>query len=80
MVRYLVENGADVRANDDYAIKQASKNGHLEVVRYLVENGADVRAENDCAVKWAFEYGHSKIVSYLVEKGAPKQYVEKLNF
>jgi len=35
-VKYLVERcGADVHAEDDYALRCASKKGHLEVVEYL---------------------------------------------
>ncbi len=41
MVKYLVENGADIHANNDYALECASENDHLSVVKYLVENGED---------------------------------------
>ena len=44
VVKYLVEKcGADVRSDNDLAVKMASGNGHLELVKYLVEKcGADV--------------------------------------
>ena len=29
---------------DDYALRWASENGHLEVVKYLVENKANIHA------------------------------------
>ena len=54
-VKYLVSQGADVRANDDYAVQWASENGHLETVKYLVSLGANVRANDDYAVRWASE-------------------------
>ena len=31
----------DITADDNYALKLASRNGHLEVVKYLVKKGAD---------------------------------------
>ena len=45
--------GADVRADNDYAVRKASKNGHLETVKYLVSQGVNVRADNDYAVRRA---------------------------
>ena len=35
VVKYLVENGANIHGRDDLAIRWASENGHLEVVKYL---------------------------------------------
>ena len=49
MVRFLVENGADVNARDEddqTALHEAAHKGHIDVVRFLVENGADVNARN----------------------------------
>ena len=36
-VKYLVEQGADIHAEYDFALKYARKNKHLEVVKYLEE-------------------------------------------
>ena len=48
MVRFLVENGADVndRSKDDLDAftSRPLGEGDIEVVRFLVENGADVNA------------------------------------
>ena len=35
VVKYLIENGADIHAEDDYALKYSAINGHLEIVKYL---------------------------------------------
>ena len=40
VVKYLVENGADVHACDGWALREASWNRHLEVVEYLKSKGA----------------------------------------
>jgi hypothetical protein len=69
VVKYLVENGADIHANNGYALKYASQHGYLEVVKFLVENGADIHVGNDCALRCA-SFGRLDIVKYLVEHGA----------
>ena len=70
VVKYLVDHGANVNADDDEALIWASKNGHLDVVEYLVDNGANVNAEDDYALRLASENGHTDIVKYLVDHGA----------
>ena len=65
MVKALVENGADIHADDDDALQWSAYYGHLSVVKYLVENGADVNAGNGFALQYATYYGHSDIVEYL---------------
>ncbi|PVU88970.1 hypothetical protein BB559_005283 [Furculomyces boomerangus] len=69
-VKYLVENGADIRTNNDVAFRSASLNGHLDVVKYLVDNGADIHANNDSALRLAAKYGYLDVVKYLVQSGA----------
>ncbi len=70
VVKYLVENGADVHAELDGALKTAARNGHLEVVEFLVENGANIHSTNDLALSLAAAGGHLDIVKYLGGKGA----------
>jgi hypothetical protein len=65
VIKELIEQGADVHADNDSALCWASYYGHLELVKYLVEQGADVHANNDEALRWASYYGHSGIVEYL---------------
>ena len=61
VVRYLVSQGADVKA-----VKLATISGHLEVVKYLVSQGAD----NEPVIPFASNYGHLEVVKYLVSQGA----------
>ena len=70
LVKYAIENGADIHYDVDGALSYASKNGHFDVVKWLVENGADVRAEYDLPVCWTSQEGHLEIVKYLIDKGA----------
>ena len=73
VVRYLCElpadRGVDLSAYDNYAIRSAAVNGHVNV--YLCELPADrgVRpgAHDNSAIRWAVQYGHVNVVRYLCE-------------
>ena len=67
---YFIKQGANIHAYNEYILRLAARNGHLEIVKYLVEQGADIHADNDCALQWAAQNDHLKIVKYLVEHGA----------
>jgi len=66
----LVEDGADIHADNDFVLRRAAYNGHLEVVKFLVEKGADIHAGNDFSLRLAARNGHLEVVKFLVEKGA----------
>ena len=40
----MEDNGADITAQDNYAVCWASNNGHLDVVKYLQESTVVKRA------------------------------------
>ena len=61
----LINEGADVHADNDYALMVASENGHIEVVKILLEHGADVHADNDSALRYASSNGHVDAVKLL---------------
>ena len=77
VVKYLVKEGADVRANHacaskwniENALNLSAGNGHLDVVKYLVEEGADIHSDNNCALQWSAENGHLAIVIFLAGIG-----------
>lgn len=64
-LKHCIENGADVRADDDYALRWASENGHYDIVKLLLENGANVHANDDAALRWASKKGHYNVVKLL---------------
>lgn len=68
IVEYLVKNGTDIHASDDYCVVIASKNGHLDVVEYLITNGADIFTTNHSIIG-ACENGHLDIVKCLIKHG-----------
>ena len=69
-VKYLVENKADIHAENNFYIRWASEYGHLDIVKYLVDNKADIHAENNYSVRLASYNGHLETVKYLVENNA----------
>ena len=66
-IEFLIKEGANVHAINDYALRWAVRNGHYEVVKLLLEYGADVHANNDYALRWAAEHGHYEVVKLLLE-------------
>ena len=70
MVKFLVEKGADINANDGLALFLAANIGNYDMVKYLVEKGADIHACNDSALCCAAENGSLDVLKFLVEKGA----------
>ena len=51
VVKAMLKCGANVRVDNDYALRWASYNGHYETVKVLLENGADVHVDNDESLK-----------------------------
>ena len=43
-VKKLVENGANIHFNNDYALRMAAGGGHTEIVSYLCDHGANITA------------------------------------
>jgi ankyrin repeat protein len=74
-VKFLVENGANIHADDNLALRHAAMNGHLDVVRFLVENGADIHTCDDWAIQWAAGEGYLGIVQFFIGNGAGISYL-----
>ena len=68
--KWLVENGSNIHACGDYALRYTSMQGYIEVVKWIVENGADIHACADEALRFASLNGHIEVVKYLIENDA----------
>ena len=75
ILQYLVENGADIKAQDTIhsraVLHFAAENGNLECVKYLAEHGADLLdkdAYGATALHYAAEKNHLDVIKYLVSK------------
>ena len=62
--------GADIHAQEDQALRLASRNGHVAVVECLLKAGADVHARQDYALRYASRRGHVAVVECLLKAGA----------
>ncbi|KAL8376138.1 hypothetical protein RB595_007312 [Gaeumannomyces hyphopodioides] len=75
-VKILLENGADVNAQDEEyggALIAASSAGHGEIVKVLLEKGATVEAKDEnglTPLSIAARSGHEAVVKLLLENGA----------
>lgn len=70
MVRFLLENNANVHAKNDSAIKYAAENNHVEVLNVLIHFNADIDANKGRALILASLKGRYEAVACLLENGA----------
>jgi ankyrin repeat protein len=70
LLKVLHSKGAKVHADNHYALRWSTENGHLDIVKNLVKQGAGDHADNDYALIWSAKKGNLDIVKYLVEQGA----------
>ena len=65
-----IEFKADIRANDDYALRVAAENGHDAVVEILLGHGANPQARENEALRHAIENNRFGMVRLLIQHGA----------
>ena len=66
--RLLKHPEVDPAAKDNYAIRWAAYNGHVEVVKLLLHDvRVDPSTENNLAIHWAAKRGHVKVVKLLLQ-------------
>lgn len=70
VTRYLIDNGANVHAADEYPLRYAIENGHESIVKYLIKKEANIHVQNGDVLIYAADHGLETIVRYLVENGA----------
>jgi hypothetical protein len=64
-VKYLVENGANINADDDYVLKLSSINNHSEIIQYfLFDCQTEVKQETK---DWLMENNQKEVLD-LIEK------------
>jgi len=69
-VKVVLAAGADVHADDDFALCLAGNYGHTETVRLLLASGAHARAREDYPLRWAAHDGHTELVKLLLASGS----------
>jgi ankyrin repeat protein len=63
-------NKYNIHINDDYALRMASRNGHIEAVKFLVKKGSKIHTQDDYALRWSSHNGHIEVIKFLVENDA----------
>jgi hypothetical protein len=69
-VKYLLDKGAYMHADNDEALQWACENGYAEIVKMLLDAGADVHTRGDYVLREASYIGHTETVKVLLDAGA----------
>lgn len=69
-IKWMIKNGADIHADDDWALISSAWGGNIEAVKLLLDNGANIHARKDEALRKAAFEDHFEVVKLLVEHGA----------
>ena len=69
IVKFLVENGADVHTWQEWPFTYSVEHGYLEMLQYFIEKGVDIHFKNEHALRWAARNGYLEMVKWLVEQG-----------
>jgi hypothetical protein len=51
ITKFLIQNGANIHARDDYAIRYSVEKNKYELFKYLLENDANIHAKDDYILK-----------------------------
>lgn len=70
IVKYLIEQEADIHANNDSSLLSAAYSGHLDIVKCLVEHGIDIHIHNNEALRWSRNGNCPDVVDYLISQEA----------
>jgi ankyrin repeat protein len=65
----LLDQGANVRTNEDWPLRHAATLGDERLVRLFLERGANPHAKDESALRWSAEAGHTEVVALILEYG-----------
>lgn len=65
IIMFMMKQGCDIIANDNWAIQLASSNGHLQIIKWLYTMGCDPTTDSNLTILLASKYGHLRIVKWL---------------
>jgi len=69
IIKYLIEDGADIHICNDFCVRYFSEKGFLNIVKYLLKLGSDICIKESYCLCFASKNGHLEVVKYLVENG-----------
>jgi len=68
LVEILLDQGADIHAASECALRRATDNGHTGTVALLLDRGADIHAVHDIALRSAVKNGDPETVGLLFSR------------
>lgn len=68
LVEILLDEGADIHAASECALRRATDNGHTGTVALLIERGAGIRAVHDLALRSAAKNSDPETVALLLSR------------
>ena len=74
IVKFLINNGANILTNDNYCLRISCKNGWFKIVKLLIREGVDINCKFNNPILLASRYGHCNIIKLLIKKGAQVNY------
>ena len=69
-VKYLLDNGADISANNHRIIKLAANNNLLDLFKLLQEYGANIHVDDEYPLRKSCYLCNENIIKYLLENNA----------
>ncbi|PVU85014.1 hypothetical protein BB560_007185, partial [Smittium megazygosporum] len=64
-IKLLLDRGADIHADSEYAWREASRNRHVEAAKLLLDCGADIHSENHYYLSLASERGYRELAKVI---------------
>ena len=65
----LIDEGADIHAGNDVAIRHVTRWGCIEATKILIEAGADIEAMAGLPLQGACSYGNIDLVKLIIKSG-----------
>jgi ankyrin repeat protein len=72
-----MKRGADYHVDDEYPLRKALKNGHIELAKEFLRRGANPNANNYELLIWAIENRKLDILDLLLSHGGEAGFFDK---
>lgn len=81
IVMYIINEGIDINADNEYALWVAVEYNHIHTVKLLIQYGANIKKNESCLLQNAARRGNVKMLSLLIDEGADYiKYIEVINY
>jgi ankyrin repeat protein len=79
VVKWLIEEGADMSTNNNVVLKCYIKRADLEMIEWLIDRGANIYDNINYAMRISVLYGHSDMIKWLIKNTIVLEYYVKLD-